>query len=159
MRIGPLALTVGMLATLEPLPGHGQVLQVPPGRWWERPRVAEELVLTAEQREQLEAASLSHARELVDLKAAVEKAEIDLRAAADREPFDAKAVRSAFAALQQARMRMETHRFEMLLAVRQVLTARQWERLKELTREWVREGERGKDIRDGMGPRSLRPRL
>jgi Spy/CpxP family protein refolding chaperone len=143
---------------LLPAVGAAQMLPIPPGRWWERPRVMEELALSTEQRAKLEEITLGHARELVDLKAAVEKAEIDLRAAADREPFEPARVRSAFAALQQARSRMEVQRFEMLLAIREVLTAPQWARLKELTREWVRETARDVGGRERGGPRPLRPR-
>lgn len=158
MKRATLVLLAGAAVGLWSTAGNGQVLPIPPGRWWERPRVAEELALSAEQREKLEEVSVSHARELVDLRAAVERAEIDLRAVADREPFDAAAVRRAFAAFQQARSRMEAQRFELLIAVRQTLSAAQWERLKGLAREWARETERGKEIRERIGPRPLRPR-
>lgn len=123
-----------------------QPLGVPPGRWWERPRVAEELSLQAEQRAKLDQVTLEHARTMIDLKAAVDKAEIDLRAVAEADPFDARAVRASFAALQQARLRLENERFEMLLKVREVLTADQWGKLKAMTSrlmEKVRENRRG----------------
>lgn len=116
-----------------------QPLGVPPGRWWERPRVAEELALTAEQKARLETLTVENARGMIDLKAAVEKAELDLRAAAEAEPFDAAKVRAAFREVQQARTRLESERFESLLRVREVLNAEQWRRLRELTRDAVRE--------------------
>lgn len=112
---------------------------LPPGKWWERPRVAQELGLTAEQKEKLEAASLESARAMIDLKAAVEKAELDLRVAGDADPLDARAARAAFAALQQARTRLESERFELLIRVRQVLTYAQWVRLREMTKDVLRE--------------------
>ncbi len=147
-----------MAALLLPAVGEAQMPPIPPGRWWERPRAAERLALSAEQRARLEELTIRHARELADLKAEVEKAEIDLRAAADREPFDAAAVRRAFTALQQARSRMEAQRFEMLLAIRETLTAPQWALLKELTREWVRDATRDAGGRERFGPRPMRPR-
>jgi Spy/CpxP family protein refolding chaperone len=93
--------------------------------------------VTQEQQALLEEATVAHARAMVDLKATVDKAEIDLRVAADRDPLDKAKVRAAFAAMQQARTRLEAERFEMLLRVREVLTREQWEKLKVLTRERI----------------------
>jgi Spy/CpxP family protein refolding chaperone len=122
-----------------------QPLAVPPGRWWDRPRVAEALALTAEQRQSLDSTTLEHLRGMIDLKAKVEKSELDLRAVADAEPFDAKRARSAFATLQQARMNLEMARFEMLLKVREILSPQQWQQLKTFARarRAGRGGERG----------------
>ena len=130
-----------------------QGLRIPLGRWWERPRVAQELAVTSEQKTLLEEATVAHARVMVDLKAAVDKAEIDLRVAADRDPLDKAAVRQAFAALQQTRARLEAERFEMLLRVREVLTREQWEKLKNLTRERI-----AGDGEEGAPPLTPRPR-
>ncbi len=131
----------------------GSPMGVPMGRWWEWPRVAQQLGLSAEQTQKLEAITLSQATAMVDLKASVEKAEINLRAAADAQPFDAKRVRDTFGLLQQARMKLEAQRFEMLLKTREVLTADQWQKLRELARE--RRVERGKG---GPGAGAAQPR-
>jgi Spy/CpxP family protein refolding chaperone len=131
----------------------GNPMGMPMGRWWEWPRVAQQLGLSAEQTQKLEAITLSQATAMVDLKASVEKAEINLRAASDAQPFDAKHVRDAFGVLQQARLRLETQRFEMLLKTREVLTADQWQKLRELARE--RRMERGKG---GPGAGGTQPR-
>jgi len=120
----------------------GTPMGVPMGRWWESPKVAEQLGLSAEQRQKLEANALSQATAMVDLKASVEKAEITLRAAADAQPFDARRVRDAFGVLQQARLKLEAQRFEMLLKTREVLTTEQWQKLRETARE--RRVERGR---------------
>ena len=126
---------LGLLATGVQAEGP----RLPPGKWWERPRVAQELGLNAEQQQQLEAVSLESALVMIDLKAAVENAELDLRVAGDADTFDPQAARAAFAALQQARMRLESERFELLLKVRQVLTREQWVRLRGMTKEVLRE--------------------
>ena len=132
-----------------------QPLGVPPGRWWERPQVAEQLALTAEQKARLESLSVENARGMIDIKAAVEKAELDLRVAAEAEPFDATKVRAAFRTVQQARTRLENERFEALLRVREVLSADQWRQLRELTRDAVRE--RAQERRGGQGGPPARP--
>jgi Spy/CpxP family protein refolding chaperone len=133
-----------------------QPLGVPMGRWWEWPRVAERLSLAPEQTQKLDAITLNQATVMVDLKASVEKAEINLRAAADAQPFDAKRVRDAFGVLQQARMKLEAQRFEMLLKTREVLTVEQWQKLRELARE--RRMERGKAAPGAGGTQPRSPR-
>ena len=123
--------------------GMGGPMRVPMGRWWENPKVVSELGLTPEQTQKLEAITLSEATGMVDLKAAVEKAEINLRAASDAVPFDAKRVRDAFGVFLQARNKLETQRVEMLLKTREVLTADQWRQLREFAREKRMERGRG----------------
>jgi periplasmic protein CpxP/Spy len=152
MRRGLMA---GMVAAVA-VGAWAQPLVVPPGRWWERPRVAAELALSEQQRRMLDAVALDHAKTMVDLKAEVEKAELDLRGAADGDPFDAKKVREAFAVLQQRRTRLEQERFELLIKVREVLTAEQWRRLAQLAQERLRRG--GAAAEPGMPPRLERER-
>ncbi|MDD5565213.1 MAG: periplasmic heavy metal sensor [Thermoanaerobaculaceae bacterium] len=126
-----------------------QTFDVPPGRWWERPVVAGRLGLSPDQVKGLDAATYAFARRMVDLKATVEKAAIDLRAAADVEPFAPDKVREAFAVLQQARSRLETERFDMLIKVRELLTPDQWSKLQELAR--ARRAEKGDGAQPGPG--------
>lgn len=142
----------GVLALAATTAG-AQPMGMPPGRWWERPRVVSELGLTADQRRTLDEVALAHAKTMVDLKGEVEKAELDVRVAADAEPFEAQRVRDAFAVLQQKRSRLETERFEMLLKVRQVLSAEQWRKLTQ----FVSEIRRGMQEREQARP--LRPRF
>ena len=132
-RVG-IVLGVGVLLAISVGGARAQQLGVPPGRWWERPRVAEQISLTAEQRQRLNDETNAHARVMVDLKGAVEKAEIDLRVAAEAVPFSGKPAREAFATLQRTRQKLEAERFEMLIKVREVLTPEQWSRLQELAR-------------------------
>lgn len=132
----------------------GPPFDVPPGRWWERPAVAQELGLTPEQKAKLEQLTAERLKVMIDARAAVEKAEVELRLLAEKEPLDARKVREAFAALQQARQKLELERFEMLLAVRQTLSAEQWQRLRALARERLEERrERREGRRPEPGPR------
>jgi Spy/CpxP family protein refolding chaperone len=130
-----------------------QAVGLPVGRWWERPQVAEKLGLSTEQQQKLEAVTIEHAKSMIDMKAAVQKAEIDLRSAADVVPFDAKTVRQLFAALQQARTKLETERFDLLVRQREIITQEQWKTLRALLR--VRQEllqEEGKPARPGDAP-------
>ena len=132
-----------------------QPFTVLPGRWWERPRVAVQLALAPDQVARLNEATYPHARAMIDLKASVEKATLDLQAAADAAPYDAERIRMAFNVLQLARQRLEAERFEMLLKVRGILTPEQWKRLQALAREKREENAAGAEPTPGVGQRRL----
>ena len=121
------------------------------GRWWQRPQVAEQLALTPAQKQKHEKITLDGARAMVDLKSAEEKAQIDLRATSEAEPFQPDHVREAFHVLLQARQRLEMQRFDVLLKVRSVLSADQWQKLRDLIRE--RGAMRGREGGGQRGPR------
>jgi Spy/CpxP family protein refolding chaperone len=105
---------------------------LPPGRWWENERLIEHVGLSEEQQAQIRDIVYEHARRMIDLKATVEKAGLDLRASVDQKEFDPAPVRDAHARFQTARQKLESERFEMLLAVRQVLTYEQWQKIEGL---------------------------
>lgn len=117
----------------------GPPWNVPLGRWWDRPAVAQELGLSAEQKAKLEQLTAERLKAMIDARAAVHKAEVELRLLADRDPLDVRKLREAFAAMQQARQRLEGERFELLLAVRQTLTQEQWQKLRTVARERLEE--------------------
>jgi len=107
---------------------------LPHGKWWENERVAERVGLSDEQQRAIGDLVYDHMMRVIDLNAGVKKAELELAEAVEREPFDAGAVRKAFAAFQAAKSRLESERFEMLLAVRGQLTTAQWTELLEIRR-------------------------
>lgn len=111
---------------------------VPQGRWWTRPAIAEELGLSPEQKTRLEEIVAERLKVIIDARAAVEKAQVELREVAQKEPLNVQKARQAFQAVQQARARLEKERFELLLSQRQVLTAEQWQRAREILVERVR---------------------
>ncbi len=121
---------IAVLAAVAPL--AAQQLDVPPGRWWAEPRVVERLNLSDEQQETIRDLVYDHARRMIDLKADVERAGLDLAESVKRDDFDPAAVRTAHAAFQSARSKLESERFEMLLAVRGVLSAEQWASIQEM---------------------------
>lgn len=111
---------------------------VPQGRWWTRPAIAEELGLSPEQKTRLEEIVAERLKVIIDARAAVEKAQVELREVAQKEPLNVQKARQAFQAVQQARARLEKERFELLLSQRQVLTAEQWQKAREILVERVR---------------------
>jgi Spy/CpxP family protein refolding chaperone len=109
--------------------------RMPPGTWWRNPRLVERLHITPEQQKKMHDLVFAHAQRMIDLNAAVKKAELTLGDLAERDDFDVKAVRAAFARLQEARQKLESERFELLVGFRQLMTAEQWRQLNALRSE------------------------
>ncbi len=122
-------------------------LNIPPGRWWENPRVVERIHLSESQQTAIRGLVVEHARRMIDLNADVKRAELDLAELVDRDELAPDQVRQAFAALQKARQRLENERFELLLAVRQSLTREQWRELDRMRQEFIQR--RADDPRPG----------
>lgn len=132
--VGPLVMLLLMASASTP--GFSGDFDLPPGHWWDEPVVIERVGLTDQQRETIRTLVYEHARRMIDDNAAVNRAELDLKESVSRGELDPKAVRAAFAAFQEARRQLETERFEMLLGVRMVLTAEQWDTMEELRRRY-----------------------
>jgi Spy/CpxP family protein refolding chaperone len=130
-------------------PAAAQQFDLPPGKWWDDARLSERIGLSDAQHGAIEELVYEHARRMIDLKAAVDRAGLDLAAAARREEFEEDAVRDAYRAFRSARGKLEDERFEMLVAVRRVLTAEQWSSLQELRRR----APQGRQSPDGGGRR------
>ena len=137
------------------LPLSAQEFDLPPGKWWEDPRLAERIGLGEEQQEQIRALVYDGARRMIDFKAAADRAGLDLAEVVNSSRFDPQAVRAAYAAFQTARQKLENERFEMLLAVRQVLTNEQWQKLQEIKQRMKQM--RGQQRRPGQRPQGERP--
>jgi Spy/CpxP family protein refolding chaperone len=105
---------------------------LPPGKWWENPRLVDHISLSDEQQVQIRQIVYAYAKRMIDLKADVDKAGVDLATSVDQQDFDPAPVRAAYAVCQTARHKLEIERFEMLLEVRQVLTYEQWRKIEEM---------------------------
>lgn len=125
-----LTIVIGAISALAVAPAGA--VDLPPGRWWENERLVRHLQLTSEQQQSIQDLVYDHAQRMIDLNAAVERTKLDLERTTKAERLDVDATRAAFAAFQQARTNLERERFEMLLAVRQILTDAQWQELLSL---------------------------
>jgi Spy/CpxP family protein refolding chaperone len=126
-----LLMTTVVLALAASLAGANE-FDLPPGKWWENPRLVEHIELTEEQQGLIKDVVFTHARRMIDLKADVDKAGLDLADSVDQEVFDTAPVRAAYAVFQTARHKLENERFEMLLEVRQILSYEQWQKIEEV---------------------------
>ena len=131
------------------------VAQPPRGffAWWDSP-FAKELNLTADQQNQIRDILRDSRKELIDERAAVEKAEIDIQAAMEADTFDQKAAGAALEKLVAARAGMTRSFTQMGFKLRQLLTADQWKQVQQRAREGLRE--RGNQ-NARQNPRNPRP--
>jgi Spy/CpxP family protein refolding chaperone len=126
----------------------------PPGRWWDNPDISAKLNLTPDQQKKMDGIFQQSRLNLIDLVAAVQKQEAIMEPllAAD-QPDEAKII-AQIDRVAQARADLEKAHARMLLGLRSVLSAEQWQKLQSLRREF-----RGsEDRRDGpRGPGRFGP--
>ncbi|HKC25753.1 MAG TPA: periplasmic heavy metal sensor [Thermoanaerobaculia bacterium] len=150
-----LSASVLALALLAPAAARAQLPEGAIGKWWKRPRVVEALHLTPEQQERLEAIFGKNRRSFIDLKADVERRQVDLEELMARKDSEPKKVSSAVDALEQAKLRLRKAHAMMVLDMREILTADQWRALLDRVEDARQMREERRLNRRGMlhGPR------
>ena len=149
-------------------PGPGMEGRRPPferafgghqGRWWNNPKVVEQLKLTDEQRKAFDDILQQHRATLIDLRANVEKAELALEPLIGSDQPNESAILAQIDKVAQARAELEKANARYLLALRSKLTPDQWKQVQEFrnNREQMRQrwGESGR--RSGGGGSEARP--
>ena len=106
--------------------------QMPKGMyaWWGRPEIRRDLNLTPQQQRQIQFTVRQFRPRLIDIRAEVEKAEIDLQAQFDHDPVDAARTNQAIDRLISARSDLTRALSELSLKLRLVLNEQQWEQLQ-----------------------------
>ena len=100
--------------------------------WWSKPVVARQLNLTNVQRQQIRATVVQFRPHLIDIRAEVNKAEIDLQTEFDHDPVDQTKANQAIERLIAARADLTRTLSQMSLKLRSVLTEQQWRDLQRL---------------------------
>jgi Spy/CpxP family protein refolding chaperone len=121
------------------------------GSWWRNPRVAEEIGLSDQQKQQLEKISLDSRLKMIDLRADLEKQQVILGPMLESYHPDEAQVLEQVDKVSQARAALEKERVESMLTTRNVLTEEQWNKLKESRMGFHREFQR-RDFHRHMGP-------
>ncbi|HEY1256732.1 MAG TPA: Spy/CpxP family protein refolding chaperone, partial [Terracidiphilus sp.] len=123
------------------------------GRWWNNPKVVEHLKLTDEQRKTFDNILLEHREKLIDLRANLEKAELELEPLMrDDSPNESK-ILAQIDKVAQARAELEKANARFLLAIRAKLTPDQWKLVQEFRHSHEGQGRE----REGRGPESSGP--
>jgi Spy/CpxP family protein refolding chaperone len=100
--------------------------------WWSKPEIRRDLRLTDEQQRQIQATVKQYRPHLIDLRAEVNKAEIDLQAQFDHEPVDTAKADQAIERLIAARSDLTRTLSRLSLKLRTLLTEQQWQQLQRL---------------------------
>jgi len=127
------------------------------GKWWKNPNVAAELSLTQDQSAEIEKIFVRSRTRLIDLRADLEKKQLDLQVAMDDKTADRASVEKKIESVENARATLQKTRALMLLDMKQVLKPAQWEKLVQKQQERrERMQERRQRMRDD-GERPMPP--
>jgi Spy/CpxP family protein refolding chaperone len=119
------------------------------GRWWNNPRMVAELKLTDEQRKSMDDILLAHRERLIDLRASLQKAELELEPLIKNDQPNEGRILAQIDKVAQARAELEKANARFLLAIRGKLTPEQWTQVQALR---DRRGQQGRGWgRDGQG--------
>jgi periplasmic protein CpxP/Spy len=122
------------------------------GRWWDDPKIAQQIGLSADQQKKMDDILQQHRLKLIDLHAALEKQETLMHPLMEADQPDESKILAQIDAIAQARAELEKANARMLLGIRQTLTPDQWTKLKALRAQGPRGfGDRG-GMRDRRGP-------
>jgi periplasmic protein CpxP/Spy len=129
------------------------------GRWWNNPQIAEKLNLTDDQKKSMDAIFQQHREQLVDLRATVEKAEIEMDPLVKADQPNEAAVMAQIDKVAQARAELEKANARFLFELRAKLTPDQWKQVQEFrqSHEGMRPMRRGGQGRPGAGGDSTAP--
>lgn len=104
------------------------------GRWWENPQIIDKLKLTDDQRKQFDQILQQHREHLIDLRANLEKAELQLEPLVRDDQPNESAILAQIDKVAQARAELEKANARYLLALRSKLTPDQWKQVQDFRR-------------------------
>ena len=130
---------------------HSQLRMGPPGIWWKNPDLIQKLTITPDQQKRMDDIFQQSRLQLIDLKAAVEKEEVQLEPMLAANPPDTNKVLAQIDKAAQARAELEKANARMLLGIRTVLTPDQWTKLQAEERGNRRMMFRDRQRPDGPG--------
>lgn len=122
------------------------------GRWWNNPKIVEQLKLTDEQRKAMDETLLQHREQLIDLRASLDKAELAMEPLMGQDQPNEAGILAQIDKVAQARAELEKANARFLLAIRGKLTPDQWKQLRadRASRgQGRRDGEDGGEGREG----------
>jgi Spy/CpxP family protein refolding chaperone len=98
--------------------------------WWNKPQIVRDLNLSPVQREQIRAIVQQYRPHLLNVRAAVNQAEIALAQQFDRTPVDPAKTNEAIERLVDARSDLTRTLSQMSLKLRLILNEQQWQTLQ-----------------------------
>jgi periplasmic protein CpxP/Spy len=118
------------------------------GQFWNNPRIVERLKLTDDQRKAMDGILQDHRVTLIDLRANVEKAEVEMEPLMRADDPNETAILAQIDKIAQARAELEKANARFLLAIRSKLTPEQWKQVQAFREDhgpggWGRNGHGG----------------
>ena len=105
------------------------------GRFWNNPRIVEQLKLTDEQRKAMDGIMHDHRMKLIDLRANLERAEVAMEPLIKADAPDRPAIEAQIDKVVQARADLEKANARFLLDLRMQLKPEQWKQLQTMHRD------------------------
>ena len=105
---------------------------VPPGKWWQNPKVSSQMELTGDEIRNLDKAYLDNRRKLIDLKSKLEKERLELEALFETKELNETEVMKRFAQMENARAQLAVERFRFVVEVRKVIGLERYRILKTI---------------------------
>lgn len=109
--------------------------------WWDSPLVRD-LNLSPAQQRQIRQTVREYRGKLVDIRAAMEKAELDVEEAFDENTLDQRRAGDAIDRLANSRAELTRELSQMFLRLRMVLTPEQWQELQKRAPRRLQNGAR-----------------
>jgi periplasmic protein CpxP/Spy len=115
------------------------------GQFWNNPKIVEKLKLTDDQRKAMDGILQDHRMTLIDLRANVEKAEVEMQPLMRADEPNETAILAQIDKIAQARAELEKANARFLLAIRSKLTPEQWKQVQTFREDhgpggWGRDG-------------------
>ena len=127
------------------------------GRWWNNQALVDKLKLTDDQRKAMDQILLDHRKDLIDKRAVLEKAELDLEPMMQDDQPNESQVIAQIDKVAQARAELEKANARFLLAIRSKLSPDQWKELKAARAERMEQRRNWREGRQGGKPQSPPP--
>jgi Spy/CpxP family protein refolding chaperone len=108
------------------------------GKWWEIPRISEQLGLTHEQAERINEIWIEHRKQLIDTRGEIEKAYLDLENLLGKTTVETQQAYQLAERLGQLHAKQAEQRLKMTIDTRQVLSVEQFEKLKGMRATWAK---------------------
>lgn len=110
-------------------------LDIPDGKWWKKPQIADQLALTQVEKEKLETLYMQHRYRIIDLYGQIEKNRLGVEQLLESETFDAAVCMQRFQKLQRAKTDFATEKFNFFVQVRELLGFERVQQLKQKRRQ------------------------
>lgn len=129
---------------------------LPPGKWWQRPAIVQELQLTNEQQNRLDEIFRGAASDLIDARAAIEKLQIAIRGELDKTQVRKTEILRLATQLSDARGKLFERELVMLIDMRAVLNDQQWAKMRRVL-DRMQENHQERRQGQGQPPQRRRP--